>query len=155
MRRAGYRADLSVSLREAERLADRHWMHLVDEMVDGMLQSAAPVGSGRWFGPEDKLPRTAESLIELTLQHARTIDFQDFRYLVEVALPRAARRGDVERALALRVLTELRKRLTFSDLGNKALSSLEYMVDGGHTDATRLAGRHKIGAVHPGVGLAD
>jgi len=33
--------------------------------------------------------------------------------------------------VALRVLTELRKRLVFADLGGKALSSMEYLTDGG------------------------
>ena len=131
VKRAGHRVDLSIALRDCERLADPHWMQLVEELVEGMLSEAAPVSAGRAFGPDDELPAAAEALVQVVLQHLRVIGPMDYRYLVEVVLPRAARAGDPERALTLRVLTELRKQLAFSDLGDKALASLEYLTDGG------------------------
>ncbi|MEM7305859.1 MAG: glutamate synthase-related protein [Planctomycetota bacterium] len=142
VKRAGNRVDLSVPLRETERMADLQWKQLVDELVDGMVDEAVPVTEERLFGPEDPLPSAVTALIEVVLQYAPAITFQDYRYLAEVALPRAARRGDSERALALRVLTELRKRLVFADLGPKALSSMEYITDGG---------RDPIGAAEGGI----
>jgi glutamate synthase domain-containing protein 2 len=128
VKRAGTRVDLSVPLVQVERLAELEWMQLVDELVDGMASAST---SGGTYGPEDELPGAALELIEATLQRARDVSFHDYRYLTELALPRYALLGDVERALALRVLTELRKRLTFTDLGTKALSSVEYLTDGG------------------------
>jgi glutamate synthase domain-containing protein 2 len=133
VKRAGRRVNLGVPLRETERLADRGWMHLVDGLVEGMVSAAVPAEARRIFGPEDELPPEVTGLVQAVLQSASSISFQDFRYLSEIALPRAARRGDSERALALRALTELRKRLQFADLGDKALSSMEYVVDGGRT----------------------
>ena len=140
VKRAGARADLGVPLREAERTADLQWMQLVDELVDGMVDQAVPAAGGRLFGPEDELPTVVNGLVEVVLQYASAISFQDYRYFAEVALPRAAGRGDSERALALRVLTELRKRLTFADLGSKALSSMEWITDGGRGAAGQAEG---------------
>jgi glutamate synthase domain-containing protein 3/ferredoxin len=151
VKRAGTRVDLSVPLVQVERLAELEWMQLVDELIEGM--AAASVAGGT-YGPEDELSGAADELIDATLQRARDVSFHDYRYLTELALPRYALLGDVERALALRVLTELRKRLTFTHLGNKALSSIEYLTDGGRDpddmaeggifrvlDATPLIGR--------------
>ena len=55
----------------------------------------------------------------------------DYRYLVESALRAFAAGGEAARACALRMLAELRKRVAFCDLGGKALSSIEYLTDGG------------------------
>ena len=134
VKRAGFRGDLSVPPEQVVRLADHYWMQLVDDLVDGLARASTapwPGHSPRDFGPEDPLPPRAEALVGVTLEHVRSISFHDYRYLAEVALPRVARAGDAQRALALRVLTELRKRLVFTDLGGKALSSMEYLTDGG------------------------
>ena len=54
--------------------------------------------------------------------------------------------GDAARACALRMLAELRKRVAFCDLGGKALSSIEYLTDGGRDAAGRARGRHRAPA---------
>ncbi len=90
---------------------------------------------GRAFGPDDPLPAPANELIDATLERVKTLSFEDYRTLVEDALPRFARGSVPRRAAALRILTELRKRLVFADLGGKALSSIEYLTDGGRTAA--------------------
>jgi len=138
VKRAGFRVDLSVPVDQVDRLAELSWMQLVDDLVEAACREArAPSGaeSSRLFAPEDPLPVRASALLQVTLERIRSLSFHDYRYLVERALPAAAATGDAERALALRVLTELRKRLCFSDLGGKALSSLEYLTDGGRDQA--------------------
>jgi len=111
------------------------WRTLVDERIDQAAHAADEVaraaGPVRLFGPEAELPRPAQELVEETLERVSAIGFGDYRYLVEDALPALAKDGDPQRALALRVLTELRKRLVFANLGGKALSSMEYLTDGG------------------------
>src|SRR3989442_3077328 len=87
--------------------------------------------SVRLFGPDDTLPDPAFELIETTLEQARTLSFEDYRYLVERALPEFAAQSEPRRAVTLRILTELRKRLAHVDLGGKSLSSMEYLTDGG------------------------
>jgi len=133
VKRAGFRCDLATPVEEAERLADREWMEQVDALTERMSPLAAAEDSHgtRAFGPDDELPSIARELVDTTLGAVETLSFHDFRYLTGLALPRFARVGDAQRALALRVLTELRKRLTFTPLGHKALSSLEYLCDGG------------------------
>jgi len=47
--------------------------------------------------------------------------------------------------VALRVLTELRKRAVFADLGGKALSGIEYLTDGGCTaDGSAGGGIYRV-----------
>ena len=65
----------------------------------------------------------------------------DYRYLVEPPCRGFAARGEAERAAALRVLAELRKRVRFADLGGKALSSVEYLTDGGRAADGSAGGR--------------
>src|SRR5262249_17998049 len=138
------KVELGVPFDNVERLADAAWKKLVDERVEMMTRAAHPQAADgdktRLYGPEDDLPAAANELVEATLEKAAALSFDDYRYLVELALPRAARRGDAERALALRVLTELRKRLVFAGLGGKALSSMEYLTDGGRDPLGRAEG---------------
>ena len=131
--RAGTKVDLGVPLAAAVERADTGWKRLIGDHLDRLgrqLEGAAPA-AGRRFGPDDPLPAPANELIETTLERAKTLSFDDYRALVEDALPRFAAAGEPRRAASLRVLTELRKRLVFADLGGKALSSMEYLTDGG------------------------
>ena len=142
VRRAGQRSALE-DLELVERLANLEWMGIVDGLVERVRRAAtsgdktSPV---RAFGPEDDLPAAANVLIRTALEHVADISFNDYRYLAEIALVRLARTGDRERALALRILTELRKRLAFTDTGDKALSSIEYLTDGGRDSKGRSEG---------------
>jgi glutamate synthase domain-containing protein 2 len=142
--RAGSKVALSVPLERAVTLADAEWRRLVDERLDQLLRVLAGAGgmsADRLFGPDDSLPAPAAELIETTLERAGTLAFEDYRYLVEHALPKIAAQGDAPRAATLRVLTELRKRLIYRDLGGKALSSMEYLTDGGRAaDGTAEGG---------------
>jgi len=144
VKRAGFRVDLAASLDEVERMADREWMERADELVEALVAAVRRAETTR-YGPEDPLPANAARLLDAVLEQARRLTFHDLRYLLECVLPATARLGDGERALSLRVLTELRKRLTFSNLGNKALSSVEYLVDGGHDpDGNAEGGIYRI-----------
>jgi ferredoxin len=144
--RAGTKVDLEMPLGAAAGSAVPSWRSFVDERIDQAAHAADDVAraatAARLFGPEDDLPRPAEELVEETLGRVTSLGFGDYRYLVEDALPALAKDGDPQRALALRVLTELRKRLVFADLGGKALSSMEYLTDGG---------RSKDGAAEGGI----
>ena len=134
--RSGVKVDLAVPLERAIQSARPVWIGLCDErlrQLSSVLSGAGGISRGRLFGPDDLLPAAANELIEVVLDQARTLTFEDVRYLTELALPLFARNGDAFRAAALRVLTELRKRLTLCDLGGKALSSVEYLVDGGRS----------------------
>jgi len=110
------------------------------EQAGPAAEPAAAARSGRLFGPDDPLPPAAAQLVDDTLARLPTLSGDDYRYLAETALPGFARQGDAARALALRVLTELRKRVAFCDLGGKALSSIEYMTDGGRRGDGRPEG---------------
>ena len=93
---------------------------------------AGPASAGRRFlGPDDPLPEPAARLVYETLARLAALSHDDYRYLVEQALPAFATGGEAARACALRMLAELRKRVAFCDLGGKALSSIEYLTDGG------------------------
>jgi glutamate synthase domain-containing protein 3 len=131
--RAGTKADLGPSAADAAKRAEPTWTLLVAERLEALGRSVAAVqsGPGRWLGPDDALPAPALELVETTLERARVMSFEDYRALVEEALPHFAAGGSLQCAAALRVLTELRKRLVFADLGGKALSSMEYLTDGG------------------------
>jgi glutamate synthase domain-containing protein 3 len=133
--RAGAKVDLGVTIDGAAKRAEKGWRELVGTRLESLgraLDALAPP-PGRWFGPDDPLPAPANELIEAMLERARTLTFDDYRALVEEALSRFAAGGEARRAVALRILTELRKRLLFADLGGKALSSMEYLTDGGRT----------------------
>jgi glutamate synthase domain-containing protein 2 len=132
--RAGSKVDLGVTLATASVRAETGWKKRVDERLEQLgrlLHGAGGQGPGRLFGPEDELPAPAHELVETTLERARDLTFDDYRYLVEDALRRFANQGEPQRAAALRILTELRKRLAFCNLGGKSLSSMEYLTDGG------------------------
>jgi glutamate synthase domain-containing protein 2/glutamate synthase domain-containing protein 3 len=132
--RAGRKVDLSVPLEQAVRAADPAWARLVEERLGQLaatLEGAGGMSAGRLFGPDQVLPAPANDLVELALERARGVGFEDYRLLVEDAIPKLARRGEAFRAAAVRVLAELRKRLAFANLGGKALSSMEYLTDGG------------------------
>ena len=131
--RAGIKVDLAVPLERALEAADPGWKSLVEERLGqlGRVLAGAAESQSRLFGPDDLLPAPANELIEATLERARSLSFADYRFLTEHALPGFARGGDASRAASLRILTELRKRLAFVDLGGKALSSMEYLTDGG------------------------
>jgi glutamate synthase domain-containing protein 3 len=132
--RRGAKVDLTVPLERAIESADRAWRKDVDERIAKLHASLANepgAKDGRWFGPADPLPPAATELIDDTLERAARLSFADLRYLAEHALPALARKGEGARAAAIRVLTELRKRVALSDLGGKSLSSVEYLIDGG------------------------
>ena len=140
--RAGTKVDLGVVLEQAVRRADARWTLRIAERLEQLareIERAAP-GPSRWFGPDDPLPAPAAELVETTLDRARGLGFDELRALAEDQLPRFARGGEPRRAVALRILTELRKRLHFSDLGGKALSSVEYLIDGGRDAAGHAEG---------------
>ena len=140
VKRAGVRVDLSVGLEAVERQADGEWVERVDELVEALGSSETLAAVGGRSRPEDPLPAACEELVGAALGAARELGFHDLRYLTEIALQRFALRGDAERVLALRALTELRKRLVFQDLGAKALSSVEYLTDGGRDAAGQAEG---------------
>src|SRR5262249_17327681 len=146
--RAGAKVDLEMPLGAAAGSADAAWRGLVDERIDQSAHAADEAlrsASGRLLGPEDDLPAPAQELVEQTLERVASLGFGDYRYLVEDALPALAKDGDPQRALAIRVLTELRKRLVFTDLGGKALSSMEYLTDGGRSrDGAAEGGLYRI-----------
>jgi hypothetical protein len=121
--------------------------------VDAAQWSRGPNRPGqRFLGPDDDLPEPAARLVSETLARLAALSHDEYRYLVEQALPAfAAGRpggsgaggadagrpgaggagGDAARACALRILAELRKRVAFCDLGGKALSSIAYLTAGG------------------------
>jgi len=126
--RGGTKVDLGATASPA----DSEWAAFVADRLKRsaeMFDTHPP--AGRWFGPDDPLPAPAQELVESALQRARTMSFEDYRALVEQALPLFGRDNDARLALALRILTELRKRIALHDLGGKALSSMEYLTDGG------------------------
>jgi glutamate synthase domain-containing protein 3 len=131
--RAGVKVDLSVPLERDIETADPGWKGLVEERLAqlGRTLPGAVDPRRRPFGPDDLLPAPANDLIETTLERARSLSFADYRFLTEHALPAFARGSDASRAASLRILTELRKRVALVDLGGKALSSMEYLTDGG------------------------
>jgi hypothetical protein len=128
--------------------ANRSWAHIVDqrlEQLGRLLEGAGSMNPTRAFGPEDLLPPPANELIENTLECAAELTFGDYRYLAEHALPEFAAVGEARRAAAIRILAELRKRLAFVNLGGKALSSMEYLTDGGRAaDGTPEGGLYRI-----------
>ena len=132
VRRAGEKADVGrpPSLRHVR----RSWRDDVDAALDetaALLPAALTAVEGRFLGPDDVLPEPAARLVETVLARLRDLRVEEYRHLCEVALPAFATRGDAERAAALRVLTELRKRVAYADLGGRALSTIEYVTDGG------------------------
>jgi ferredoxin len=137
--RAGAKIDLAVPLPAAVERAGTEWKREVGEVLErlGRALEAGPPGAGRWFAPDDPLPALASELIETTLGRLRALSFEDYRFLVEHALPGFAEKRDTHRALALRVLSELRKRTALADLGGKSLSSVEYLTDGGRAIESR------------------
>ncbi len=148
--RAGTKVDLTVPLARAIVAADRSWTTWVGERLTqlGMLiEGAGGMAIGRLFGPEDLLPAPATELVEATLERVKTLSFDDYRFLVEHALPAFAVQGESRRAAALRILTELRKRLAFADLGGKSLSSVEYLTDGGRGASANGRPGHAEGGV--------
>ncbi|MEK7330593.1 MAG: hypothetical protein AAB113_07305, partial [Candidatus Eisenbacteria bacterium] len=146
--RAGTKVNLAVALDAVERSADAAWRASVEERLVQLgreLAGAGGASAGRLFGPDDALPAPANELIEATLARARDLSFEDYRYLVARALPAFAAGDDARRAAALRVLTELRKRLAFTDLGAKSLSSMEYLTDGGRAaDGSAEGGIYRL-----------
>ena len=166
--RAGTKAALARPLRHEA--LDPAWRALVDEtlceIAAELPRAVAAAAQGRRFlGPDDPLPAAAAGLVGETLARLATLSHDDYRYLVEQALPDfaaggagrasaasgaagagpsvaagAGAGGEAARACALRVLAELRKRVAFCDLGGKALSSIEYLTDGGRDAAGRAEG---------------
>jgi len=115
------------------------------EAMTAELPAAGEAGSGRFLGPDDALPPAAALLVETTLARLAELSGDDYRYLVEAVLPAYAEQGDAARAVALRALTELRKRVVFADLGGKALSGIEYLTDGGRrADGSAEGGIYRV-----------
>ncbi|MGH7740964.1 MAG: hypothetical protein ACRENS_02960, partial [Candidatus Eiseniibacteriota bacterium] len=136
--RAGSKVDFSVPLDRARELADPVWVKLVSERLSQIaraLEAPEAAATGRAFGPDDALPSAANELIENTLERAARMSFADYRLLTEYALPAFAGEGEPRRGAAIRILSELRKRLAFTALGGKSLSSMEYLTDGGRDAA--------------------
>ena len=134
--RAGTKTDLAVPAEDVP--VDAAWRAHVGAALaelEAELPAAVATASGRFLGPDDALPPAAARLVDDTLARLRDLSGDDYRQLVEIALPALARRGDAARAAALRTLTELRKRVMFADLGGKALSGIEYTTDGGRDSA--------------------
>jgi glutamate synthase domain-containing protein 3 len=136
--RAGHKTDLSTKLTKIT--VEKSWSRWVDNAlaaIAGLLPQHLATGGEpcRLFGPDDELPEAAEQLVEGVLGSLSSITGEDYRYLAERALPAFAAGGECQRPLALRLLTELRKRVQFADLGGKALSGIEYMTDGGRDAA--------------------
>ncbi len=146
--RAGTKVDLAPPLDEVEHVADGAWKASVREKLAQLARALAGAGgasAGRLFGPDDPLPAPANGLIEATLAGAQGLSFADYRFLTERALPDFAAGGEAQRAAALRILTELRKRLAFVDLGVKSLSSMEYLTDGGRAaDGSPEGGIYRV-----------
>ncbi|HTK31392.1 MAG TPA: glutamate synthase-related protein [Candidatus Saccharimonadaceae bacterium] len=132
--RGGRKVDFGESLEHASAGGDAEWRRLIETHLAQLartLEGAGAMSATRMFGPDDLLPPPANELIEHALEATARLSFADWRWLTEHALVAFATGGDARRAAAIRVLTELRKRLTFANLGDKALSSMEYLVDGG------------------------
>jgi hypothetical protein len=140
--RAGAKVDLSHSVAAAEHEANTAWRNEVAERLGRVAAEVdvSPPSDARRFGPDDPLPAAAGELIDTTLTRVRSLSFADYRSLVERALPEFADGSEARRAIALRILTELRKRLAFADLGDKSLSSMEYLTDGGRNAAGEAEG---------------
>ncbi|HET9325403.1 MAG TPA: glutamate synthase-related protein [Candidatus Eisenbacteria bacterium] len=140
--RSGRKVDLSLPLEQAVAGADPEWRHHVAERLEQLERAFGHETqfTGRAFGPDDALPAPANELIERALERAPSASFEDWRFLCESALPEFAARGVPARAASLRILTELRKRIALQDLGGKALSSMEYVIDGGRIAAHTLPG---------------
>ncbi len=142
--RRGAKVDFAVPLDQAVARANGPWKQQIDARLRQLAAAVDPLadaaGRRRRFGPDDDLPAPASELLESLLDHTRSVTFEDYRCLVEHALPEWARGGatpepvkDVRTAVALRILTELRKRVSLGDLGGKSLSSMEYLTDGGRS----------------------
>jgi len=160
--RAGRKADLARSVEEAVRRASPPWKELMEEHLAQLEQAlsreaqrgaesggagpaAAAAFASRPFGPDAPLPAAASELIEVALEHMRTMSFDDYRAFAERALVNLAARGEAHRAVAIRMLAELRKRMAFADLGGKALSSMEYLTDGGRAaDGSPEGGLYRV-----------
>jgi glutamate synthase domain-containing protein 2 len=146
--RAGSKVNLATPLDEALAGITPAWKHLIQERLEQLVHALAHETAGdgpRRFGPDQPLPAPANELVEVTLEHARTLSFDEYRALVERALPNLAERGEPQRAIAIRMLAELRKRLAFADLGGKSLSSMEYLTDGGRAaDGSAEGGLYRL-----------
>ncbi len=134
--RGGAKVDFEVVLEQAVGRASAEWKSLVLRWLEGMTAEVRAVESGaapasRPWGPDQELTGAARDLVIGTLDRQRTLNFEDYRYLVEHALPEWAQGSDTSTALVLRVLATLRTRLALTDLGGKSLSSMEYLTDGG------------------------
>jgi len=143
--RAGTKTGAGASSAAVE--IDAAWRDDVDAMMAAMTAelTAAGVAGRRFLGPGDPLPPAGVRLVETTLERLADITGDDYRALVEEALPAFARQGDMARSVALRVLTELRKRVLFADLGGKALSSIAYLTDGGRgSDGSPEGGIYRV-----------
>ncbi len=141
--RAGAKVDLFAPLEEVAERADGAWRAMVEERLSQLartLEGAGAMSAKRMFGPDDLLPPPANELIDSVLGGAKALSFESLRWLAEVALPAFAHDSDPRRPAAIRILTELRKRLAFCDLGGKALSSVEYLTDGGRKAAPEGGG---------------
>jgi hypothetical protein len=135
LERAGSKVGLERPIARAS--VDAKWRIAVEgclRELESELPAAAAAANGagrRLFGPDAPLPPSGVRLVDATLEGLRSLRGEDYRFLVEDALPDFAQRGWAARAAALRVLAELRKRVAFADLGGKALSAAEYLTDGG------------------------
>ena len=144
--RGGVKVDAAAPLDSLE--PGRRWRADVTELLERLaaaLPQEAAAAEDRFLGPDEPLPRSAARLVATTLEQLAALRGEDYRFLVEAALPAFALRGPAERAAALRMLAELRKRVQFVDLGGKALSSIEYLTDGGRAfDGSPEGGVYRI-----------
>ena len=106
---------------------------------------AAAGRSARTFVRPRRAAARARQRADRDHPRALVLGVDDYRYLVDAALPSFAARGEAARAAAMRVLTELRKRVALADLGGKALSSIEYLTDGGRAaDGAAEGGIYRV-----------
>ncbi len=137
--RRGTKADLARPITTLADKANAEWRHHAETRLAQLAAVVDEDAPGRArYGPDDELPAPANELIEATLERARAMTFEDYRWFTELALPEWARgprtpseTADARTAVALRMLAHLRTRLSLCDLGGKALSSMNYLTDGG------------------------
>jgi glutamate synthase domain-containing protein 3/ferredoxin len=120
-------------------------------IVSGAAKRAGSEVKGRLADIEtNKAARDA--CTRWVLEHVGGWSFDDFRFVVEHALPRLALQSDAHRVAALDVLTEVRKRLHLCDTGGKSLAALQYYTDGGFEyDGAAEGGIYRLLSAVPSI----
>ena len=169
--RRGTKADLARPITTIAAKANAAWRHHAETrleqlgaVVDEAVREGVPASTR--YGPDDELPAPANELVETTLERASAMTFEDYRWFTELALPEWARgprtpddTADARTAVALRMLAHLRTRMSLCDLSGKALSSMNYLTDGGRAgNGTAEGGVYRlldrVTALHSALGAA-